>query len=259
MTDLATKLNHATWRLAERGRYQQALDLYDDAKLRGFRLSHPDHANCGRFLLCLEKYEEASAQFREANELKDKTPPGNNEGSYLDYQGAAQWLMGRHREAVTAWRYRVSGILSGKVHYADFAGGASDGLLLWYAAVTLKDHELLKYTTEYFRKLSIFGRLSSWPGPLVDMALGAKPAEAILQQHFGDWEFGGWLHRLIGLLRGDGDFLRRRQLVNALFYSAVRHRADGQEQECRKKMAKVVQIGNLWGELEWYLARGELS
>lgn len=244
MTDLATRTNPRAWMLAEGGKYQRALDLYDEAKLGGFKLSPPDHSNCGKFLLCLKKYEEALAQFREATELrKDK-------GSYLDSQGAALWLMGKYREAVAAWRYRAAGILSGKIVYTDSAGGASDGLLLWYAAVTLKDDNLLKYSIEYFHELSTFGRLSSWPGPLVDLALGVRSTKAIFQERFGSMWLG-WLRR--------SDTLQRRELVNALFYFAVRHRVDGQEHECKKMMAQVVKIKNPLGEVEWYLARGELS
>lgn len=249
MTDLANSPSSSAWVLAEHGRYQRALDLYDEAKSQGFKLTPPDHANCGLYLLCLEKYEEASAQFRAANELSD-IEHGRNEGSYLDSEGVAQWLMGRHSEAVTAWRYRVSGLLSGNVHYADFSGGASDGLLLWYAAVTLKDHDLLNYTKEFFHKWSTFGHPSIWPGPLVDLALGARSAEAIFNQHFGKMWFG-WVRR--------SDVLKRRELANALFYIAVRHRADGHEHECRKLMSNVVQIPNPLIELEWYLARGEFS
>lgn len=248
--DSVTNPDSASWALAEEGKYQQAIDLYNEAKFQGLKLTPPDHVNCGLFLLCLKNYEEALTQFREATELEE-TPHGKDEGSHLADEGVAQWLMGRHHEAVTAWRYRVSGILSGKILYTDFAGGASDGLLLWYAAVTLKDHDLLNYTIDYFHKLSTFGHLACWPGPLVDLALGVKSAEVIFQQRFGSSKLLGWLRRK--------DFLRRRELVNALFYFAVKHRADGQEHECRKMMAKVVQIENPLIELEWYLARGELS
>jgi tetratricopeptide (TPR) repeat protein len=249
MTDLASSPSLSAWVLAEHGKYQRALDLYDEARRLGFELTPPDHANCGLYLLCLEKYEEASTQFAAANKLRD-TEYRRKEGSYLNGEGVAQWLMGRRSEAVTAWRYRVSGLLSGNVHYADFAGGASDGLLLWYAAVTLKDHDLLNYTTEYFRKWSTFGHPSIWPGPLVDLALGTKSAEVIFKKRFGNMWFG-WVRR--------SDFLRRRELVNALFYIAVKYRADGHEQECRKLMSNVVKIPNPLIEPEWYLARGELS
>lgn len=246
MRDLATELHYA-WSLAEEGQYQKAVDQYDEAKSRGLKLSAPYMANCGLYLLCLQKYEEASAKFAEATAQGKKS-----EGSYLNLQGGAQWLMGRHRDAVAAWRFRVSGILTGKIHYADSAGGASDGLLLWYAAVTLRDHDLLQYTTKYLRKLSTRTRISIWPGPLVYLALGEKSADALLQEHFGDKELGRLLYRNQG-------FLQRRDLVNALFYFAVSLRAAGQENECRKIMSAVAQIENPLLELEWYLARGELS
>lgn len=251
MRDWATKLNHTAFALAEAGKYQQAFDIYVEATSQGFELSAPDASNCGLFLLCLEKHEEALVHFREAAELAVQ-----REGAYPEKVGAAQWLMGRHRDAAITWRQRVSGILDGTITYTDFSGGASDGLLLWYAAVTLKDDELLKYAMDFFRTLSAPDRpwpnLSSWPGPLAYLALGERSADAILDEHFGD-------KKPASLIRWNTDILRRRELVNALYYSAVKCRADGQEQECRKLLSMVVQIQNPLIELDWYLARGELS
>lgn len=253
MMDLASELNHLAWEFAEAGKYRLALDVYDRAKSRGFKLSALDAAHCGLFLLCLKNYEEAFAHFREAAARAKEC-----KGPYLYSAGVAQWLMGRHRDAVTTWRRSVSGIRSGSIAYFEFAGGASDGLLLWYAAVTLKDDDLLNYTMEFFQellapeRLTSFPGLSPWPGPLVHLALGSISAEVILQQHFGDKNLGR-------LLRGDLDILQWRKLVNALFFIAVKRRADGQEQECRKLMSAAVHIGNPLLELGWYLARGELS
>ena len=250
--DLATELNQLAWEFAEDGKYRLALDVYDRAKSRGFKLSAPDAASCGFFLLCLEKHEEALAQFREAAaQAKER------EGAYLDSAGVAQWLMGRRSDAVITWRRSVSGIRDGTIIYTDSAEGPSGGLLLWYAAVTLKDDDLLNYAMEYFRELSAPERLSSWPnlsswpGLLVYLALGERSAEVTLQQHFGD-------KNLEDLLRENADILRRRELVNALFYFAVKRRAEGQEEECQRLMSAVALIDNPLFELEWYLARGEL-
>lgn len=253
MRDLTTKLNHTAFALAEAGKYQQAFDMYVEAKSQGFKLSAPDASNCGLFLLCLEKHEEALAHFRYAAELA-----AEREGAYLENVGAAEWLMGRHRDAAITWRRRVSGILDGTIIYTDFSGDASDGLLLWYAAVTLKDDELLDYAMDFFRTLSTPSRLSSWPnisswpGPLVYLALGERSADSILQEQFDELNSANLPH-------WNADILRRRKLVNAQFYSAAKCRADGREQECRKLMSTVVQIKNPLIELQWYLARGEPS
>lgn len=72
--DLATELNQIAWEFAAEGRYRLALDVYDRAKSRGFKLSALDASNCGLFLLCLEKYEEALTQFADA---------AAQEGAYL--------------------------------------------------------------------------------------------------------------------------------------------------------------------------------
>lgn len=253
MRDLTTRLNHTAFTLAEAGKYQQAFDIYVEAKSQGFELAAPDASNCGLFLLCLERHEEALAHFREAAEQA-----AQREGAYLENVGAAEWLTGRYRDAAITWRQRVSGILDGTIIYTDFSGGASDGLLLWYAAVTLKDDELLKYTMDFFRilsspsRLSSWPNISSWPGPLVYLTLGERSADAILDEQLDEQNSASLPHR-------NADILRRRKLVNALFYSAVKCRADGQEHECRELMSAVAQIENPLIELEWYLARGELS
>lgn len=244
MTDLATELNDIAWEFAGEGRYRLALDVYDRAKSRAFKLSALDASSCGLFLLCLERYEEALTQFADA---------AAQDEAYLVSVGVAQWLMGRHHDAAITWRRSVSDIRSGTI-----AGGALNGLLLWYAAVTLKDDDLFNYSTDFLRERSASGRLSVWPNrssfpePPVNPAPEERSVEAFLQQHFGD-------KNLENLLRGSDDIVRQRELVNALFFLAVKHRADGQEQECRKLMSAVVQIENPLVELEWYLARGELS
>src|SRR5690348_12010762 len=105
MMDLATELDHLAWEFAGDGRYRLALDVYDRAKSRGFKLSATAPAYCGLFLLCLERHEEALAQFREAQAKE-------HEWTYLEIAGVAQWLMGRDRDAVVTWRRSVSGIRS---------------------------------------------------------------------------------------------------------------------------------------------------
>jgi hypothetical protein len=53
------------------------------------------------------------------------------------------------------------------------------------------------------------------------------------------------------------DVLKRRRLVNAMFYFATRSRDEGSEEECLARMRKCASIENPIVEVEWYLARGE--
>jgi len=53
------------------------------------------------------------------------------------------------------------------------------------------------------------------------------------------------------------DLLSRRQLCQALFYSACQQRQAGNEKECIEKMRVCSQLENPIIECEWYLARGE--
>jgi len=232
-------------------RYPEAVEAYQ-SHLR----QHPEqnyHGGLGDALLCTGNFSDAAAAFRTANdiehrELKESSP-------FINQIGTAMWLAGDKRGAMTEWRRAVDGILDGSIQYGNMAGGASQGLLLWYAAVTLKDsgeHEYaLKYLDRLKRKKVYLAE--AWPRPVVAMVLGEKSLPEILASGIGSPDLG----TCIQVARTD--LLKRRFLFQALFYRACREREAGNESACMEKMRACFHLENPIIEVEWYLARGECS
>jgi hypothetical protein len=165
--------------------------------------------------------------------------------------GTVLWLLGRREEAIATYKAAVDGILTGTIHYADLAGGVSQGLLLWYAGVTSADEKATQHALKYLRNRAKRRAISSWPGPLALFVLGRKTQEEALLATSGFTQVDAAIHR------AKTDLLRRRELVQALFYFAVRHRSEGDEEQCRAGMIQCAGLENPIIEQEWYLARAE--
>lgn len=207
-----------------------------------------DHA---RALQCMGKLEEALSEYEQANALHCEKLNAESQ-PYLANIGALQWLVGRREDAIVTFRAAVDGILDGSITFADIAGGVSQGLLLWYAGVTAGRAEVTDYALKYLRNRS--GRkpwIEQWPGPLGIYVLGESSEEDVLVKGTGH-------ARLKDAIRhAKTDLLARRQLVQTLFYFAVRKRRDGFEEECRVGMVKCASLENPIIEVEWYLACAE--
>src|SRR6266852_4654467 len=116
-------------------RYAEAVKVW-----RQEMLDQPDknfYGALGQTYLALREFDEALKCFRRDNEIESSRTKGCFPS--LNEVGTALWWMGRDREAVLEWHRAVAGILDRSVKYADAAGGGTQGLLLWYGAVTLKD------------------------------------------------------------------------------------------------------------------------
>jgi hypothetical protein len=174
---------------------------------------------------------------------------------YLNQIGTALWLSGNKPGAMAEWHNAVSGILDGISAYGDLAGGATQGLLLWYGAVTLNDPRECEYALKYFQHLKrkkTYGRVL-WPRPVFEMVLGEKSFAEMLVDGIGSPD----LETCVQIARTD--LLKRRFLCQALFYGACRERGAGNETACMEKMQACFHLENPIIEVEWYLARGECS
>lgn len=232
-------------------RYEEAAARYE-VEIR----QHPDDlswlASRADAALCLGRLEDALANYRRANDFESRGPLAGVQ-PYLKYIGTVLWLLGRHAEAMATYKAAVDGVLDGSIKYADSAGGVSQGLLLWYAAVTAADAATTRHALKYLRNRAKRRAVTSWPGPLALFVLGQKAQEEALlaTSGFADVESA--------INRAKGDLLRRRELVNALFYFAVRHRSEGREELCRAGMQQCASLENPIIEQEWYLARAEVA
>ena len=237
--------------LLESHRYAEAAAAYADYSKKG----DPVHGAPGGYAkacLCLGRLEEAVTYFRLANKrasekLKGETQP------YLALIGTAEWLLGRRAEAIRTLTQSVDGVLDGSIGYGDQAGGVEQGVLLWYAGVTAQDMAASEHALKYLRKLAGKSRIQYWPGPLALFALGERSEEEVLKEACGVGQLDAAAEE------AHKNLLKRRHLVNSLFYFGVRQRVNGCEEQCRQWMRRCFALENPIVECEWYLARGEVA
>jgi tetratricopeptide (TPR) repeat protein len=232
-------------------RYADAAEAF-----RSHLREHPEenyHDGLGEALLCLGHFAEAASSFKKALEIESSQTKGHL--VFLNHIGTALWLAGDRAGAMAEWHRAVSGILDGSSVYGDMAGGATQGLLLWYGAVTLNNRQEQEYALKYFRYLQrkkTYGHIL-WPRPIFEMVLGEKSFEQMLVDGIGYAD----LEKCIQTARTD--LLKRRFLCQALFYGACQEREAGDEAACMDKMRACFHLENPIIEVEWYLARGECS
>lgn len=218
-------------------------------------IDHPQenyHDGLGDALLSLKHFQKALFSFRRNDEIENSRLKGPFPS--LGKAGAALWLMGQRQGAIETWHRAVAGVLDGTIKYGDLAGGGSQGLLLWYAAVTLDDAGQRDYALEYLQKLrkrKVYGQSVLWPRPVILMVLGERSFAEVLNDGIGSPELSECLSR------ARADLLKRRRLCQALFYDACHEREIGNEPACLLRMQVCCQLENPILEVEWYLARGE--
>ena len=209
-------------------------------------------ADYSKALLCLGRFPEALAGYQRANTLANLRDFGCRD-PFLEHAGTVQWLLGDRTAAIRTLTEAVDGIQRGTIKYADQAGGATPGLLLWYMGVTARCDAAVAHVEKYLRKLAKKPKIQYWPGPAVQFVLGGAAFE---QMRDADVQMAGL--DLPGLLGKAGeDLFTRRHAVQALFYQAAKHRHDGLEDECLSTMRICAGLKNPVIELEWFLARAE--
>jgi tetratricopeptide (TPR) repeat protein len=226
------------------------------------------HAELGRAMLCLGKFERALKHFKAAHAY-------NKDGDigafpHYDWLGAAHWLVGNKAAAIQTFREAVEHVEKGIIRYGDFAGGASHGLLLWYGGITAKDEIAIAKARNYLNGLTRrkkprgITNFDRWPCPLALLVLGRMNPDQVLDGLVADLEkvareeaegYGA-----CPILGGEGreDLPVRKQFVQALFYIAIFHRAARQEKESKKYMFLSGCVENPC-TIEWFLARKELG
>jgi hypothetical protein len=241
-----------TWDLVLAHRFQEALAAYDATISASHVVSYLDLANRATVQLCLGQLPEALAGFQRANVLAGNDL-AKDHSAYLHSIGVVQWLLGDRQGAVHTFKAAAEGVLTGSIIYADNAGGVSQGLLLFYAGITSKDQTATEFSVKYLGKLAEKTRIAYWPGPLALLVLGLKPITDILTDCFGTTD----LRQATQM--SQQDLLRRRELVQVLFYVATMEREAGKDAECFSRMVECTRVPNPILELEWYLARAEAS
>lgn len=231
-------------------RYAEAIEEYQQVMRH-----HPEqnyHGGMGRAFLALGEFDRAIESFKNDNAIESGRVKGNLPS--LPQVGVALWLKGERPAAMSEWHRAAAGILDGSIKYADAASGATQGLLLWYGAVTLKAEADREYALKYLRnRVERKGYALRWPRPVAQMVLGDRSLCETLEMGSGSPELSVCLEKAKLYL------LQRRRLCQTVFYTAVLARQAGDETECRKKMGLCSELENPILEPEWYLARSETA
>jgi hypothetical protein len=201
------------------------------------------------------KYEKALSIFERlaAHRKKDKIANVLAPGSpawQIDI-ASLHWLLDDHLKAIRSMRSLVAGILDGSIRYGDAAGGMSQGLLLYYMAITDNVLEEASFALDYLRNRVKRTIDYIWPCPVARYYLGDIAFETVVEA----------VNRRATLARpldpAKAGLLRRRRLSVALFHDGIRSRAQGDEAQCLARMRECYGLEDPLIEQEWYLARYE--
>jgi len=163
------------------------------------------------------------------------------------------WLCENHPKAMQMIHDLAAGILDRSINYAsDAAGGMSQGLLLYYMAVSDDKPKEISFALDYLRNRVKQANGQTWPC-------------AVASYYLGDVTFADVMERVnrrvstMPLAPATLEHGRRKRLCVALFHDGVKYRAQGDEAHCLARMRECYALENLLNEQEWYLARYEVE
>jgi hypothetical protein len=168
------------------------------------------------------------------------------------------WLLGEHPRAILDMHASATGILDRTIKYADAAGGMTQGLLLYYMAVTAKVSEETSYALDYLRnrvenlRKHVRERVSElWPCPVAQYLLGDRSFESVMEK----------VEPEASLAMPDAaarlETGRRNRLRLAVFCDGVKSRAEGNETHCLSRMREAYLLQDQ--AIIWLFARYEID
>lgn len=217
------------WFLIQEGLFQEACkkaDLEYEETKNILSLRNKVYA-----LLHLEKYQEAILLSNKIIELRN----GETDSDFV-FCGIANWLLGNKSEAVQQWHNGES------CKYTDAAGGVELQVILYFAAIRMKDETLQSGVVKTLKKLLKSKRSSNWPGGLGKYILGEITEEAMVANI------------------PNIPILKERQLCQTNFVVAIKELEKGNTSEYKKKLQASIAYGpSSYLEQAFYLAKGELK
>jgi len=215
-----------------------------------------------------EEYAEALVFFERlaAHDREDKVAntlaPGR--AAWQIDIACLHWLADDHSRAVELMHGLAAGILDGSIKYGDAAGGMSQGLLLYYMAITDHLSKEALFALDYLRNRikRILGQVG--PSPAAQYYISQVWPSPVARYYSGDVAFDEVMeavNRQPTLAKPDQAKLelgRRRRLSVALFHDGLRFRARDDEGNCLARMRECCRLENPMIEQEWYLARYEV-
>jgi hypothetical protein len=194
---------------------------------------------------------ERLARYESGNVIANTLAPGR--AAWQIEIASLHWLTDNHSNAIRLMHGLAAGVLDGSVKYGDAAGGMSQGLLLYYMAVSEKLSEEASFAMDYLRnRVTNLKPSTVWPCPVAQHYLEDVPFEKVIEA----------VNRKIVsplLDEAKAELGKRRRLTVALFHDGVRSRTHGDEERCLARMRECYALENPLNEQEWYLARYEVK
>jgi hypothetical protein len=198
---------------------------------------------------------ERLAEYEKGNVRVNAAAPGR--AAWQIEVASLHWLADNHTEAVRLMHGLAAGILDGSINYGDAAGGMSQGLLLYYMAVSEKLSGEASFALDYLRgRVTRLTRIHSnlctvWPCPVAQYYLEDIPFEKVIESVN---------HRIVSPFvdEAKAELGKRIRLTVALFHEGVLRRAHGDEDGCLARMRECYALENPLKGQEWYFARYEV-
>jgi hypothetical protein len=167
------------------------------------------------------------------------------------------WLCGNRAKAMQMMHGLAAGILDGSIQYAtDAAGGMSQGLLLYYMAVSDNKPEQMSFALDYMRNRLKQRMIQTWPCAVASYYLGDVTFANVMEDVE---DVDGNVRLAPPIDPATLELGRRIRLCAALFHDGVKSRARGDEAHCLARMRECSALENPVVEQEWYLARYEVQ
>jgi lipoprotein NlpI len=242
--------------LIKLGRYSEAIaDLQQDlarnpedlAAIEGMALAlraKGEYEKSLSFFNCL-------ATQRASDERANVLAPGS--AAWRIDVACLYWLSEKRAKALELMHGLAAGILDGSIKYGDAAGGISQGLLLYYMAITSNLSEEISFALNYLRDRVKRSVSQVWPAPVAQHYLGEISLDGVMEAVNRQPTLAG------PLVAAKLELGRRRRLCVALFHGGVKYRSHGDEEHCLAHMRHCAAIENPLIEQEWYLARFEID
>lgn len=217
----------STWELIKAGEYEKACDQAD---LEGQKSKSLLPLRNKIFaLLMLRRYADSESLGESIIEISH----GSSDSDFI-FLGLSRWLLGKHSEAISMWQQSVH------TKFTDALGGAEIYLLVWYAAVSLKNRSLAEESNDSLRKLYFPKKPKAWPGPIVGYIL-KDLSEADLRSQISSQAI-----------------VHEKQLCQANFYIGIQRLVDGDLTGFHQAMNEVLNLKpSGLVKAEFYLARSE--
>jgi hypothetical protein len=208
----------------------------------------------GEYREALSFYEQV-AEHRRQDRVANIMTPGSAPWD-IDI-ACLYWLCGDRAKAMRMMHGLAAGILDGSIQYAsDAAGGMSQGLLLYYMAVSDNKPEQMSFALDYMRNRLKGRMIQTWPCAVASYYLGDITFAKVME----DVEnVDGQVRLAPHVDPAVLELGRRKDLCVALFHDGVRSRARGDEAHCLARMRECYALENPVNQQEWYLARYEVE